>query len=170
MQVAPFLQVLSSTAASSAIAALSPGGILMQAATQQTINRECVIRTHTHTHTRWITLLKCTLYLLFMSDPCPTQRWSPVMSKESWSIFMQLLESCWDTSGPVSLSTRHFWRTRWVVFIRRRGALFLFVIYNFSCVIKVIKMKSNLEKFQMTKIFPFKEKIQRQYLSMNVSL
>lgn len=31
-------------------------------------------------------------------------------------------------------------------------------------------MKSNLEKFQMTKIFPFKEKIQRQYLSMNVSL
>lgn len=51
--------MLSSTAASSAIAALSPGGVLMQAATQQTINRECV------THTRWITLLKCTLYLLF---------------------------------------------------------------------------------------------------------
>lgn len=38
------------------------------------------------------------------------------------------------------------------------------------CVMKVIKMKSNLEKFQMTKIFPFKEKIQRQYLSTNVSL
>lgn len=37
------LQVLSSTAASSAIAALSPGGILMQAGAQQAINRECVI-------------------------------------------------------------------------------------------------------------------------------
>lgn len=40
--VVTFLQVLSSTAASSAIAALSPGGILMQATMQQTINRECV--------------------------------------------------------------------------------------------------------------------------------
>lgn len=55
-----FLQVLSSTAASSAIAALSPGGVLMQAATQQTVNRECV--THTHTHTCWKTLLKCALF------------------------------------------------------------------------------------------------------------
>lgn len=31
-------------------------------------------------------------------------------------------------------------------------------------------MKSNLEKFQMTKLCPFQEKIQRQYLSTNVSL
>lgn len=31
-------------------------------------------------------------------------------------------------------------------------------------------MKSNLERFQMTKLCPFKEKIQRQYLSTNVSL
>lgn len=31
-------------------------------------------------------------------------------------------------------------------------------------------MKSNLERFQMTKLCPFKEKIQRQYLSTNVSV
>lgn len=30
-------------------------------------------------------------------------------------------------------------------------------------------MKSNLERFQMTKLCPFQEKIQRQYLSANVS-
>lgn len=30
-------------------------------------------------------------------------------------------------------------------------------------------MKSNLERFQMTKLRPFQEKIQRQYLSTNVS-
>lgn len=41
--------------------------------------------------------------------------------------------------------------------------------FSFFFALKVIKMKSNLEKFQMTKIFPFKEKIQRQYLSTNVS-
>lgn len=51
------------------------------------------------------------------------------------------------------------------------GAVVAKVHNNFSFfTLKVIKMKSNLEKFQMTKIFPFKEKIQRQYLSTNVSL
>uniref|UniRef100_A0A8C7Y3E7 General transcription factor IIH subunit 1 n=1 Tax=Oryzias sinensis TaxID=183150 RepID=A0A8C7Y3E7_9TELE len=35
---------------------------------------------------------------------------------------------------------------------------------------KVIKMKSNLERFQMTKLSPFKEKLQRQYLGTNVSI
>lgn len=30
-------------------------------------------------------------------------------------------------------------------------------------------MRSNLERFQMTKLRPFKDKIQRQYLSANVS-
>lgn len=35
------LQVLSSAAAGSAIAALSPGGVLMQPATHQAINRKC---------------------------------------------------------------------------------------------------------------------------------
>lgn len=37
-----FLQVMSSTAASSAIAALSPGGVLMQGGAQQAINRTFV--------------------------------------------------------------------------------------------------------------------------------
>ena len=36
------LQVLTSSAASSAIAALSPGGVLMQTGTQQAINRKHV--------------------------------------------------------------------------------------------------------------------------------
>lgn len=31
-------------------------------------------------------------------------------------------------------------------------------------------MKSNLERFQMTKLSPFKEKLQRQYLGTNVSI
>uniref|UniRef100_A0A8C7Y5Y9 General transcription factor IIH subunit 1 n=1 Tax=Oryzias sinensis TaxID=183150 RepID=A0A8C7Y5Y9_9TELE len=34
---------------------------------------------------------------------------------------------------------------------------------------KVIKMKSNLERFQMTKLSPFKEKLQRQYLGTNLT-
>lgn len=33
---------------------------------------------------------------------------------------------------------------------------------------QVVKMKSNLERFQVTKLRPFQEKIQRQYLSMTV--
>ncbi|XP_069928766.1 general transcription factor IIH subunit 1 isoform X4 [Oryctolagus cuniculus] len=35
---------------------------------------------------------------------------------------------------------------------------------------KVIKMKSNLERFQVTKLCPFQEKIRRQYLSTNLLL
>ncbi|MEQ2296121.1 General transcription factor IIH subunit 1 [Ameca splendens] len=34
---------------------------------------------------------------------------------------------------------------------------------------KVTKMKTNLERFQMTKLRPFQEKIQRQYLSTNLT-
>lgn len=33
---------------------------------------------------------------------------------------------------------------------------------------KVVKMKSNLERFQVTKLCPFQEKIRRQYLSTNL--
>ncbi|NXE67822.1 TF2H1 factor, partial [Calcarius ornatus] len=33
---------------------------------------------------------------------------------------------------------------------------------------KVVKMRSNLERFQVTKLCPFQEKIQRQYLSTNL--
>lgn len=36
--------MLSTTAASSAIAALSPGGVLMLAGAQQAINRKCVVQ------------------------------------------------------------------------------------------------------------------------------
>ena len=35
--------------------------------------------------------------------------------------------------------------------------------------LQVVKMRSNLERFQMTKLRPFQEKVQRQYLSANVS-
>ncbi|XP_029438209.1 general transcription factor IIH subunit 1 isoform X2 [Rhinatrema bivittatum] len=34
---------------------------------------------------------------------------------------------------------------------------------------KVVKMKSNLERFQVTKLCPFQEKVRRQYLSTNVT-
>lgn len=33
---------------------------------------------------------------------------------------------------------------------------------------QVVKMRSNLERFQLTKLCPFQEKIRRQYLSTNV--
>lgn len=103
-------QVLSSTAASSAIAALSPGGVLMQAATQQTINQ------------------------MVPSD---------VQGE---------LKHLYAAAGEL---LRHFWSC--------------FPVNTPFLEEKVIKMKSNLEKFQMTKIFPFKEKIQRQYLSTNLT-
>lgn len=44
------------------------------------------------------------------------QKWYPMMSRASWSIFTQLPESCWDTSGPVFQSTPRFWKRRWPVF------------------------------------------------------
>lgn len=66
------------------------------------------------THTLNEAFRVCSAFTL-VPNPCPSQRWSPLMSKESWSIFIQLLESCWGTSGPVSLWTHHFWRKRWVV-------------------------------------------------------
>uniref|UniRef100_H3CM26 General transcription factor IIH subunit 1 n=1 Tax=Tetraodon nigroviridis TaxID=99883 RepID=H3CM26_TETNG len=103
-------QVLSSTAASSAIAALSPGGVLMQAATQQTVNQ------------------------MVPSD---------VQGE---------LKHLYAAAGEL---LRHFWSC--------------FPVNTPFLEEKVIKMKSNLEKFQMTKIFPFKEKIQRQYLSTNLT-
>nr|XP_033784474.1 general transcription factor IIH subunit 1 isoform X1 [Geotrypetes seraphini]XP_033784475.1 general transcription factor IIH subunit 1 isoform X1 [Geotrypetes seraphini]XP_033784476.1 general transcription factor IIH subunit 1 isoform X1 [Geotrypetes seraphini]XP_033784477.1 general transcription factor IIH subunit 1 isoform X1 [Geotrypetes seraphini] len=34
---------------------------------------------------------------------------------------------------------------------------------------KVVKMKSNLERFQITKLCPFQEKVRRQYLSINLT-
>ncbi|XP_026222423.1 general transcription factor IIH subunit 1 [Anabas testudineus] len=103
-------QVLSSSAASSAIAALSPGGVLMQAGAQQAINQMV-----------------------------PTE----VQGE---------LKHLYVAAGEL---LRHFWSC--------------FPVNTPFLEEKVIKMKSNLERFQMTKLCPFQEKIQRQYLSANLT-
>lgn len=103
-------QVLSSTTATSAIAALSPGGVLMQAATQQAINQMV-----------------------------PTEVQGEL--KHLYAAAGELL--------------RHFWSC--------------FPVNTPFLEEKVMKMKSNLERFQMTKVRPFQEKIQRQYLSTNLT-
>ncbi|GLD58792.1 general transcription factor IIH subunit 1 [Lates japonicus] len=103
-------QVLSSTAASSAIAALSPGGVLMQAGAQQAINQMVP---------------------------------SEVQGE---------LKHLYVAAGEL---LRHFWSC--------------FPVNTPFLEEKVMKMKSNLERFQMTKLCPFQEKIQRQYLSTNLT-
>ncbi|XP_032379942.1 general transcription factor IIH subunit 1 [Etheostoma spectabile] len=103
-------QVLSSTTASSAIAALSPGGVLMQAATQQAINQMVP---------------------------------SEVQGE---------LKHLYSAAGEL---LRHFWSC--------------FPVNTPFLEEKVMKMKSNLERFQVTKLCPFQEKIQRQYLSTNLT-
>ncbi|KAL1279666.1 hypothetical protein QQF64_014266 [Cirrhinus molitorella] len=102
-------QVMSSSAASSAITALSPGGLLMQSGGQQTINRETINT-----------------------------------SNSELKHFIQ----------AVGELLRHFWSC--------------FPVNTPFLEEKVVKMKSNLERFQLTKLRPFQEKIQRQYLSTNV--
>lgn len=103
-------QVLSSTSASSAVAALSPGGVLMRGGAQQAINQMI-----------------------------PTELQGEL--KHLYAAAGELL--------------RHFWSC--------------FPVNTPFLEEKVIKMKSNLEKFQMTKLRPFQEKIQRQYLSANLT-
>ncbi|TNN87026.1 General transcription factor IIH subunit 1 [Liparis tanakae] len=103
-------QVLSSTTASSAIAALSSGGVLMQAATQQAINQMVP---------------------------------SEVQGE---------LKHLYAAAGEL---LRHFWSC--------------FPVNTPFMEEKVSKMKSNLERFQMTKLCPFQEKIQRQYLGTNLT-
>lgn len=103
-------QVLSSASASSAIAALSPGGVLMHGGAQQAINQMI-----------------------------PTEVQGEL--KHLYAAAGELL--------------RHFWSC--------------FPVNTPFLEEKVIKMKSNLEKFQMTKLRPFQEKIQRQYLSANLT-
>uniref|UniRef100_A0A3Q3BGF3 General transcription factor IIH, polypeptide 1 n=1 Tax=Kryptolebias marmoratus TaxID=37003 RepID=A0A3Q3BGF3_KRYMA len=104
-------QVLSSAAASSAIAALSPGGVLMQPVAPQAINQMV-----------------------------PTE-----IQGELKHLYVAVGELL-----------RHFWSC--------------FPVNTPFLEEKVTKMKTNLERFQMTKLRPFQEKIQRQYLSTNVSL
>lgn len=103
-------QVLSNASASSAIAALSPGGVLMHGGAQQAINQMI-----------------------------PTEVQGEL--KHLYAAAGELL--------------RHFWSC--------------FPVNTPFLEEKVIKMKSNLEKFQMTKLRPFQEKIQRQYLSANLT-
>uniref|UniRef100_A0A673MNA9 General transcription factor IIH, polypeptide 1 n=1 Tax=Sinocyclocheilus rhinocerous TaxID=307959 RepID=A0A673MNA9_9TELE len=103
-------QVMSSNAASSAITALSPGGLLMQGGGQQTINQ------------------------LVPTD---------VQSE---------LKHLYTAAGEL---LRHFWSC--------------FPVNTPFLEEKVVKMKSNLERFQVTKLRPFQEKIQRQYLSTNLT-
>ncbi|XP_059401792.1 general transcription factor IIH subunit 1-like [Carassius carassius] len=103
-------QVMSSSAASSAIISLSPGGVLMQGGGQKTINQ------------------------LVPTD----------VQSELKHLYM--------AAGEL---LRHFWSC--------------FPVSTPFLEEKVVKMKSNLEKFQVTKLRPFQEKIQRQYLSSNLT-
>lgn len=103
-------EVLSSAAATSAIAELSAGGALMRPATQQAVNQ------------------------MVPND---------VQGE---------LKHLYAAAGEL---LRHFWSC--------------FPVNTPFLEEKVVKMKSNLERFQMTKLCPFKEKIQRQYLSTNLT-
>ncbi|XP_061532045.1 general transcription factor IIH subunit 1 [Phycodurus eques] len=103
-------RVLTSAVASSATAALSPGGLLMQAGSQQAINQ------------------------MVPSD------------------IQGELKHIYIAAGEL---LRHFWSC--------------FPVNTPFLEEKLIKMKSNLERFQTTKLCPFQEKIQRQYLNKNLT-
>ncbi|NXI48414.1 TF2H1 factor, partial [Galbula dea] len=102
-------QVLSSGDAASTIAALSPGGALMQGGTQQAINQ-------------------------MVPNDIQTEL------KHLYVAVGELL--------------RHFWSC--------------FPVNTPFLEEKVVKMRSNLERFQVTKLCPFQEKIRKQYLSTNL--
>ncbi|XP_027434379.1 general transcription factor IIH subunit 1 isoform X2 [Callorhinus ursinus] len=102
-------RVLSSSAASSTITTLSPGGALMQGAAQQAINQ------------------------MVPND----------IQSELKHLYVAVGELL-----------RHFWSC--------------FPVNTPFLEEKVVKMKSNLERFQVTKLCPFQEKIRRQYLSTNL--
>ncbi|PWA30541.1 hypothetical protein CCH79_00015339, partial [Gambusia affinis] len=103
-------RVLSSTTATSAIAALSPGGVLMQPVGQQSIHQ------------------------MVPND------------------IQGELKHLYIAAGEL---LRHFWSC--------------FPVNTPFLEEKVTKMKTNLERFQLTKLRPFQEKIQRQYLSANLT-
>ncbi|XP_061236243.1 general transcription factor IIH subunit 1 [Neopsephotus bourkii] len=102
-------QVLSSADAANTIAALSPGGALMQGGTQQAINQ------------------------MVPND----------IQSELKHLYVAVGELL-----------RHFWSC--------------FPVNTPFLEEKVVKMKSNLERFQVAKLCPFQEKIRRQYLSTNL--
>lgn len=103
-------QVLSNSAASSTISALSPGGALMQGGTQQAINQ------------------------LVPND----------IQSELKHLYVAVGELL-----------RHFWSC--------------FPVNTPFLEEKLIKMRSNLERFQVTKLCPFQEKVKKLYLSTNLT-
>ncbi|KAM3918190.1 general transcription factor IIH subunit 1 [Leptodactylus fuscus] len=103
-------QVLSSSAASSTISALSPGGALMQGGTQQAINQ------------------------MVPND----------VQSELKHLYVAVGELL-----------RHFWSC--------------FPVNSPFLEEKLIKMRSNLERFQVTKLCPFQEKVKKLYLSTNLT-
>ncbi|MBN3303777.1 general transcription factor IIH subunit 1 isoform X2 [Amia ocellicauda] len=103
-------QVLSSSTASTAIAALSPGGVLMQGGTQQAINQ--------------------------------------LVPGE----LQAELKHLYTAAGEL---LRHFWTC--------------FPVNTPFLEDKVVKMRSNLERFQGTKLRPFQDKVHRQYFSTNLT-
>ncbi|KAM4018498.1 general transcription factor IIH subunit 1 [Anomaloglossus baeobatrachus] len=103
-------QVLSNSAASSTISALSPGGALMQGGTQQAINQ------------------------MVPND----------VQSELKHLYVAVGELL-----------RHFWSC--------------FPVNTPFLEEKLIKMKSNLERFQLTKLCPFQEKVKKLYLSTNLT-
>ncbi|KAM4665814.1 general transcription factor IIH subunit 1 isoform 2-T5 [Amazona ochrocephala] len=105
----PIKKVLSSADAASTIAALSPGGALMQGGAQQAINQ------------------------MVPND----------IQSELKHLYVAVGELL-----------RHFWSC--------------FPVNTPFLEEKVVKMKSNLERFQVAKLCPFQEKIRRQYLSTNL--
>lgn len=116
--------------------------------------------------------VKCAkMYLLFYSPPLSFSEMVPTdvqgELKHLYAAAGELLRHFW-ACFPVNTP---FLEEKVTHFQTMEGFVVSMICNNLSIfVLKVIKMKSNLEKFQMTKIFPFKEKIQRQYLSTNVSL
>uniref|UniRef100_A0A4W4GJK1 General transcription factor IIH subunit 1 n=1 Tax=Electrophorus electricus TaxID=8005 RepID=A0A4W4GJK1_ELEEL len=102
-------QVMSSSAASSAITALSPGGALMQTGAHQTVSQLVPV---------------------------------DIQSE---------LKHLYTAAGEL---LRHFWSC--------------FPVNTPFLEEKVVKMQSNLERFQSTKLHPFQGKIQREYLSSNL--
>ncbi|KAM8939095.1 general transcription factor IIH subunit 1 [Pelodytes ibericus] len=103
-------QVLSSSAASSTISSLSPGGALMQGGAQQAINQ------------------------MVPND----------IQSELKHLYVAVGELL-----------RHFWSC--------------FPVNTPFLEEKVTKMRNNLERFQVTKLCPFQERVRKQYLSTNIT-
>uniref|UniRef100_D3ZYG3 General transcription factor IIH subunit 1 n=1 Tax=Rattus norvegicus TaxID=10116 RepID=D3ZYG3_RAT len=124
-------QVLSSSAASSTITALSPGGALMQGGTQQAVNQ--MVPNDIQSELKHLYVAVGELLRHFWSCfPVNT----PFLEEKNR---FQNLKIAWSKKEVQGVQSY-----------------------------EVVKMKSNLERFQVTKLCPFQEKIRRQYLSTNL--